>query len=891
MSNRIAQCLWLLLVLAAAACGSSPDPEPSCTDPDGDRYGQGAGCLGADCDEDDARCWTGLCCPVDCSDPDGDGYGQGGACLGADCDEGAPGCHAGACCPAACEDLDGDGYGLGAGCAGPDCNDAGSGIHPGAPEVCDTLDQDCDGQTDEDGVCPGCTDPDGDGFGQGTGCLGPDCDEGDAGCSQGACCGPAIPRLELWALDLWAQPLPQGEAQLSLVWNGQPVEASGWPRAVLLLRAPGTLEGRLAAPDHEELYFSVEVVDPAGAGGVSASLDAGVRDAGLTSSYDLRLVDGQQTPVHSVYLGLRHAWFSAQGRPARRGNLAELLVNGEEAFGRLHQDLVAAQGEVLLSSWWWMSDFELVRDAATHADLTQAERWANTVLGVLERLPATVRILVGEFWGSHDVMDWLTTDSTLLAYAETAGDGIEFMGQGNASFGEFAWDPSDFVFGDRVRGAFPETAGRAFEAEQPTASRLPAAWVDMTDWPFIDLEVELASWHQKFSVVDHQVAYVGGMNIKSTDWDGPQHLVFEHRRMEFDATSAERHAVMAKERLPDLGPRRDYILRLEGPAAQDAAEVFQARWRQARADGVTYAENTTDFEVERAIPERAGGIQLQVTATMPQPFWEHAIAETWFNAVVQAERYILIEDQYWRIPLLVDAIARRMREQPGLLLVVVTKAIDEWTDPGCEWTYTTHQQLLGEFGPTRYRTYQLRSFDTSPSAQAGEVAANFVDIDTHSKLLVVDDRFLSVGSCNKNNRGMLYEGELNVAALDEPLTRGARRRVVGDWLGAGATPSEDTATWFAQLVAAADWNAAVRARWEALGDSADLGGGALPADLTPAGLLYPLPFGVPDDCFLEGVGPDMTREELPPVVGTWTGGAGRGAVRAGGAGSRPAPAR
>lgn len=45
-------------------------------------------------------------------------------------------------------DLDYDGY-LNPSCGGNDCDDSKSYVHPGAPEVCDNLDNDCDGQTDE----------------------------------------------------------------------------------------------------------------------------------------------------------------------------------------------------------------------------------------------------------------------------------------------------------------------------------------------------------------------------------------------------------------------------------------------------------------------------------------------------------------------------------------------------------------------------------------------------------------------------------------------------------------------------------------------------------------------------------------------------------------------
>jgi hypothetical protein len=48
----------------------------------------------------------------------------------------------------ACPDADEDGF-TDHQCGGLDCNDADSSINPGAPEVCDGLDNDCDGVTDD----------------------------------------------------------------------------------------------------------------------------------------------------------------------------------------------------------------------------------------------------------------------------------------------------------------------------------------------------------------------------------------------------------------------------------------------------------------------------------------------------------------------------------------------------------------------------------------------------------------------------------------------------------------------------------------------------------------------------------------------------------------------
>lgn len=47
-----------------------------------------------------------------------------------------------------CVDNDGDGYGQNCD-LGQDCNDSSAAVHPGAMELCDGIDNNCDGQTDE----------------------------------------------------------------------------------------------------------------------------------------------------------------------------------------------------------------------------------------------------------------------------------------------------------------------------------------------------------------------------------------------------------------------------------------------------------------------------------------------------------------------------------------------------------------------------------------------------------------------------------------------------------------------------------------------------------------------------------------------------------------------
>ena len=89
-----------------------------------------------------------------------------------------------------CRDLDGDGFdGRSAGCStGTDCDDTRAQVNPAAAEVCgDRRDNDCDGMVDEgcDAVMD-CVDADGDRYGVGPGCFGPDCDDTNPAINPGA---------------------------------------------------------------------------------------------------------------------------------------------------------------------------------------------------------------------------------------------------------------------------------------------------------------------------------------------------------------------------------------------------------------------------------------------------------------------------------------------------------------------------------------------------------------------------------------------------------------------------------------------------------------------------------------------------------------------------------
>jgi phosphatidylserine/phosphatidylglycerophosphate/cardiolipin synthase-like enzyme len=663
------------------------------------------------------------------------------------------------------------------------------------------------------------------------------------------------PVLELYALDLWGQALPAG-AKLTVTRNGQPVATAGFPVARAFL-VPGAYRVTLEAAQHYGM--AVEFSFDGSAQALGSPLAARATSGhGLAQSREVRPVAAGQPPVmvYTLYLGLRHRWYAAHGYPARHGNEVRLLMDGEEAWAAVHAELIRAQSSIMMTTWWWESNFELIRDPVRHITLTPEERKRNTIISILRASPAHKRILVNQFLGQDGLLSWMTVDSELRSHGKTPGDRFEFMGQGNPARGKIKIELQPILFSDRVKAQIPGAANRRFDAETPIPSAYPARVADLTQWP-INVNIPHASYHQKFSVVDGQIAFVGGMNLRRVDWDTSQHRVFDPRRMLFDASRKDREAVRDHKRKSDTGPRKDFMVRIAGPAAQDVADVFKRRWDYLLSQKVENAAQSTPFEVVRNIPPAKGGIQMQITVTLPKPFYEYSILETWLNSVRNAQRYIYIEDQYFRIPLLNETIAARMKQVPGLRLLVVTKPLSEWTDPGCVWTHRSHAFFKTTF-PSRYAIYQLKSFDTAPDWGWDDTAARFIDKDAHGKMLIVDDIFMSVGSANKNNRGVLYEAEMNAAIADPSFVNAARRRNFANILPAGTPATDDVATWWAQFQAAARWNDSVFARWKKEWNDIRTKGGPIPKEYVPLGFLYTLELRDPKKCLMESVGPDMT---------------------------------
>jgi phospholipase D1/2 len=147
-----------------------------------------------------------------------------------------------------------------------------------------------------------------------------------------------------------------------------------------------------------------------------------------------------------------------------------------------------------------------------------------------------------------------------------------------------------------------------------------------------------------------------------------------------------------------------------------------------------------------------------------------------------ANRLIYIENQFTSANEIARCLARRMASVPSLqVLIVAPRAHSSWLESqamqGGRRSFITPFVSAGV-------TDRLRMLYPSTHESKFDPAAIMV----HSKVMIVDDGFLRVGSANINNRSMGADSECDVAfeatcEEHEAFIRGVRRRLIGHFCG------------------------------------------------------------------------------------------------------------
>jgi phosphatidylserine/phosphatidylglycerophosphate/cardiolipin synthase-like enzyme len=122
-----------------------------------------------------------------------------------------------------------------------------------------------------------------------------------------------------------------------------------------------------------------------------------------------------------------------------------------------------------------------------------------------------------------------------------------------------------------------------------------------------------------------------------------------------------------------------------------------------------------------------------------------------------------------------SAIAEAARKNPQLAVIAITSEAQANHPLTGAWSHACFARIREELPD--FELYSLRV-----AARDCRGKRRIVEVDNHGKLLIVDDVFLMVGSCNVNDRGFEYEGECNLAVVDSELVGRARLSLFRDYL-------------------------------------------------------------------------------------------------------------
>lgn len=243
----------------------------------------------------------------------------------------------------------------------------------------------------------------------------------------------------------------------------------------------------------------------------------------------------------------------------------------------------------------------------------------------------------------------------------------------------------------------------------------------------------------------------------------------------------------------------DIHSRLEGPITRDLEREFAMRWNREKSKNLGTAFDEWKGLEELDVPAAATSgrpagsaknkqmVRTVSVGTNPHDIRRDDIWRAYFLLVGRATRLLYLENQYFHEPLLADAIVKQSEAQKDLIVMVVVTTGTDDIRPGVpqaqiEWVQNG-QALRFEF---------FKRLSAIPAARRRFYTLSYAGGLLHSKLALVDDEALTIGSANANPRGFFLDSELNVI-IDEPDTvQKFRHRLWAHNLGA---PEEGVASW------------------------------------------------------------------------------------------------
>ncbi len=230
--------------------------------------------------------------------------------------------------------------------------------------------------------------------------------------------------------------------------------------------------------------------------------------------------------------------------------------------------------------------------------------------------------------------------------------------------------------------------------------------------------------HRKIVVIDGRIAYTGGMNVADYYIHGKK----------------------------DIGAWHDMHCRIEGDAVNDLQRIFIRTWNKVarqNISGAKYYRGFGDVSYFHGLKpdtcSTAGSKQIGIINREPRVSNE-IIREFYTNAIRLAQDSLTIVNPYFSLNHAIKRELRRAVKRGVKVEIMLSTRCDEPLTPDCSF-YNAHKLMK--------RGCDIWLFEGGFH---------------HTKIIMVDGRFCTVGSANLDARSLNFDYEENAVILDRGTT-------------------------------------------------------------------------------------------------------------------------
>lgn len=220
--------------------------------------------------------------------------------------------------------------------------------------------------------------------------------------------------------------------------------------------------------------------------------------------------------------------------------------------------------------------------------------------------------------------------------------------------------------------------------------------------------------HRKIVVIDGRIGYTGGMNVADYYIQG----------------------------LPEIGDWRDLHARIEGDAVNRLQDIFLDIWNKSTKQDI---KGEAYYHTPAKDNEEEEGVSMAIIDRMPRKL-PKLMRQTYVKSIQAAKEKIQIVNPYFLpTPSIRKALKKAVKRGVEVEIMLSDKSDIGFTPDGS--IYVAHKLM-----------------------KKGAEVYLYTEGFHHSKIMMVDDSFCTIGSTNLDSRSLRFDYEVNAFIFNEEVT-------------------------------------------------------------------------------------------------------------------------